>query len=233
MLLLLCIYIQIFCWICVLLINIHRRRIEAKDTNTLEKHFKRFTRFSSSICHDPIVLSCCAGLKFAGGWGPRRTMVCRPIMLHNIKIIYKNPTRLIRSIHCVCVTKSNHNAQSFSTLTTAMLLKIRATIAQLQAGMITVARLIAQILNDRIDRCLLHNARRITSVAAKRRFTARTRLNAPRTDCDAQHCYDDNGDNSQSPRTGSIGSSAAAMRPNDAVLRWRHYGAATSGLGYC
>lgn len=48
-----------------------------------------------------------------------------------------------------------------SVLTSASLFEIRTAIPQLQAGMIAIARLIAQILDDRVYRRLLYDTGRV------------------------------------------------------------------------
>lgn len=53
-----------------------------------------------------------------------------------------------------------------------MILEVIAAIAQLEAGMIAVAGLIAQILDDGINRCLLNDTGRVASIAAELCLTA-------------------------------------------------------------
>lgn len=53
-----------------------------------------------------------------------------------------------------------------------MILEVITAIAQLEAGMIAVAGLIAQILDDGINRCLLNDTGRVASIAAELCLTA-------------------------------------------------------------
>lgn len=58
-------------------------------------------------------------------------------------------------------------------LTSTMVLEVVTAIAQLETGVIAIARLIAQILDNRIHRRLLNHARRVASVATELSLTAR------------------------------------------------------------
>lgn len=78
-------------------------------------------------------------------------------------------------------------------ITSAVLLEIVTAVAQLEAGVIAVARLVVQILDDRVERRLLHDARRVASVAAQRCLATRAgqrRLRRPR---DEAHDGEGNG----------------------------------------
>lgn len=58
-------------------------------------------------------------------------------------------------------------------LTSTMILEVIAAIAELEAGMIAVTGLIAQILDDGINGCLLHHTGRVASIAAELRLPTR------------------------------------------------------------
>lgn len=70
----------------------------------------------------------------------------------------------------------HRNIRVYIVLTSASGFEIGATVTELEARMVAVARLVRRILDDGVDGRLLDNARRVTARTAKLSFEAASRV---------------------------------------------------------